>query len=139
MKTTSKSVLAAIALLCSAAGLRAVNDGLWMGFKYSVAVKYLGIAEKGVDAPQPKTVQMPEYPIAPMRAAVSGDVLFSVLVAEDGSVREVKIEQSPGAEFAEAAKAAAVKWLFFPARERKDGRIVPAHLQCRFEFRAKES
>jgi TonB family protein len=110
-----------------------------MGFNYSVSVKYLGIDEKGVNMPIPKSLQMPDYPIDAMRAGASDYVLISFVVTDDGSVQEIKIDQANLGEFGTAAKNAIAKWTFTPGVLLKDReKVVPVHMRCRLDFRATE-
>ncbi len=115
MKKISAFVLASLAVLFSATSAHAINDALWEGFTYSVSVKYLDIIEQDVDTPYPKSMQMPDFPMEAFRAKISGDVLVSFLVADDGSVRDVVVEKALIPEFGESAKAAVLKWKFWPA------------------------
>jgi len=57
MKRSLRVVLFSVLLLGTAMESLAMNDALWMGSKYSVAVKYLGYFEAGIDTPQPKSIQ----------------------------------------------------------------------------------
>ena len=118
--------------------VQGADDVLWMGFKYSVAVKYIGPSKPGLGIPRPRSLQMPDYPINMLESALSGDVLGTVVVTEDGSVRSVKVVEASSPEFGEAAKKAMTKWFFDPAKSGKDGVAVCAELMCRVEFRASE-
>ena len=74
-----------------------------------------------------------------MKAAASGVVLVSFVVADDGSVREIKIDQANVAGFGDAARTAVVQWTFVPGVLLKDrSKATLAHMHCRLEFRAAE-
>ncbi len=140
MRTSSAVVASIVGLLgfCSAA--HAVNDGLWMSLRYSVSVVYVGILEKGVDMPQPKSVEMADYPIEAWRAAVSGEAMLIVAIAPDGSVGDVVVEKATLPVFGVAAAQAAAKWRFYPGVLLKErAKAVSTHLRCRIQFRADES
>lgn len=139
MKRSLRVVLFSVLLLGTAMESLAMNDALWMGSKYSVAVKYLGYFEAGIDTPQPKSIQMPEYPIELMRAGVSGDVTLSFLVTKYREVREINVEQAQFAELGVAAKNAVAHWTFSPGVLLDNrSQAVTSHMRCRFEFRATE-
>lgn len=139
MNRTLALLMALLAVLFSATIARAINDALWEGFVYSVAVKYLDIVEQNVDTPHPKSMQMPDFPMEAMEAKISGDASVSFLVTEDGSVRDVVVEKALIPEFGESAKAAVLKWKFRPGTLLEDSKkIARAHMRCRFEFRVSE-
>jgi TonB family protein len=136
-----KKLATLILALIGATQVAAVNDALWAGTnKYSVTLQYGSVVESGVDRPLPKSVQMPDYPIEAMKAGVSGDASILFLVGADGAVRDVVVEKASIVGFGVAAQAAVAKWTFFPSVLLKDRKkIVPAHIRCRFEFKASES
>lgn len=58
------------------------------------------------------------YPAESLANRVGGDVLMKVLVAVDGSPKQIEVEKSSGStQLDEAAVAAVRKWQFNPARE----------------------
>ncbi len=116
-----------------------MNDVLWMGFTYSVSVRFLGKSEKDVDTPYPKSYEMPSYPAEAWRAAVSGETLLLVTVGEDGGVRESVVERESLPGFGSAAQAAVAKWKFYPGVLLRDAKKrVAAHVECLFVFHADE-
>lgn len=131
--------LATITLVVGNTPIQAMNDALWSGFTYSVAVTYLPIHEDGIEPPRPNGVVMPDFPLQEMRAAASGFAVISFLVAGDGSVREIKVEQVQGTDYGDAASKAVARWSFSPGRSRKDGKIVESRMRCRIDFRVKDA
>lgn len=81
----------------------------------------------------------PEYPEAAVNNKQSGKVLLKILVAKDGTVKQVKVEKSePEGVFDTAAVDAAKLWKFKPAIA--DGKPVESWIRVpiTFEWRPKE-
>ena len=141
MKPSPVAIVATAILLSCITPIRAVNDGMWMSFTYSVGVKYLEVLDKYTDAPRPQSLQIPDFPIEMMRAAVSGDVSVTFLVTEEGAVRDIVIEPSRFEEAGAAVKSAVAKWSFQPGRlflAKEKRKNIPCHMRCLIRFTADE-
>jgi len=78
----------------------------------------------------------PVYPRFALRQGIEGVVHLKLLIGTDGHVREAQIERVEGpAAFGDAARTAAMRWRFRPARD-VDGRAVEvwATKPVRFEI-----
>ena len=108
-----------------------------MGLKYSVAVRFLAVpGERASALPFPKALEMPDYPIAMMKAGLSGDVILSLEVDETGNVISADVDNAKPEEFGASAKATVVRWKFLPGYR---GEIaVATRLRCLVEYRAIE-
>jgi TonB family protein len=84
--------------------------------------------------PKPKGILYPAYPFELLIAKVSGKVELAFLVAEDGSVSDVKVLSADRPEFGEAFSAAVVAFQFVPAM--KDGKPTKAVLRMEHQFDA---
>ncbi|MBL8488594.1 MAG: energy transducer TonB [Rhodocyclaceae bacterium] len=76
----------------------------------------------------------PAYPLAARRRGLQGTVRIEVLVARDGRVRDLKVDEGSGhPELDEAALRAVREWRFVPARRGGDpveaSVIVPVRFQ----------
>ena len=60
------------------------------------------------------SVKGPVYPFAEQKARITGTATMDVLVAEDGSVREVRLKKSSGSANLDAAALAAVRQWKYP-------------------------
>jgi protein TonB len=77
----------------------------------------------------------PRYPAEARRKGIEGEVRVSLLVGEDGRVREVRIlEASPSGIFDESAREAARSWLFEPARRGGEPVLSRVEAPIRFEL-----
>lgn len=70
-----------------------------------------------ITPPRYKDIRKPPYPEAARARGQEGTVLLGLLVRADGTVGEVKIEQSSGHLFDAAAVEAARTWTFIPGRQ----------------------
>lgn len=109
--------------------LGASDDVLGAGGAGSVVM-----TESTVDeVPRPLSRAAPEYPVRARARGLEGAVNLSVLVGEDGSVRDVVVlESEPAGVFDEAAKAAVRAWRFEPGRYQ--GQAVPVRVQQLVRF-----
>lgn len=92
------------------------------------------MTESTVDDP-PKAVSRsaPEYPARARAKAVEGYVTLSVLIGEDGVVRDVQVlEAEPPGVFDEAARGSVRGWRFQPAMYK--GRAVSVRVQQTLQF-----
>ena len=78
------------------------------------------------------TQVIPEYSEEARRARFQGTVLLDTIVEEDGTVRVLRVERTPGFGLDNNAIAAVLKWRFKPAR--KDGMPVAAKLNIEVNF-----
>jgi TonB family protein len=138
MTTLRTFLVCSIFLIGGAPICNAVNDALWMSDQYSVAVKYLGISEKGVDMPRPRSVQMPEYPYIEWTYGCQGEVFLEIEILQDGTVGAVVIEKSDKPTFAAAAEKTVKQWSFSPGMILKSKTPVTTHLHCKIGFYADE-
>ncbi|WP_133000518.1 TonB family protein [Luteimonas arsenica] len=85
--------------------------------------------------PAPPAMPPPRYPADAAAAGQSGRVVLKLLVATDGSVKDVVVEQSePAGVFDVATVEAARKWVLKPAIE--DGRPVEGWVRVPVDFEA---
>ncbi|WP_291299027.1 energy transducer TonB, partial [Elioraea sp.] len=76
----------------------------------------------------------PTYPQAAVARGLEGTVLVRVLIAPDGTTREVVLHRSSGATLLDRAALEAVRhWAFMPAAV--GGRAVPAWVEVPVRFR----
>ena len=68
-----------------------------------------------------------EYTEAARRAGVEGTVVLDLVIAEDGSVRELAVVQRVGHGLTEAAVAAVRRCRFSPGE--RDGKPVPVRVR----------
>jgi TonB family protein len=74
-----------------------------------------------------------------MRAAASGIVIVSFIVAEDGSVNTIRVIQENVPGFGEAARNAVAQWTFIPSVLQKNrSKATFAHMRCKLEFHSTE-
>lgn len=84
--------------------------------------------------PVPIKRAAPEYPELARAAGASGTVQIEVTIDKNGRVKDAKVKSSDTiASLEEAAKAAAMKWLFTPAKQRD--MPVMAKIVIPFEFK----
>ncbi len=85
------------------------------------------------DPPKPVERVAPEYPSRARAKAVEGHVNLSVLIGEDGVVRDVQVlESEPAGVFDDAARTALRGWRYQPAMYK--GRAVPVRVQQLLRF-----
>ncbi len=78
--------------------------------------------------------QPPRYPISAVRQHQQGTVYLLVLVGPDGSVQDVKVDQSSGyRDLDRAAIEAARKWKFNPGS--RDGKPVGGWVKVPVQFK----
>jgi protein TonB len=76
----------------------------------------------------------PAYPQAAIARGIEGTVLIRVLIAPDGTTREVLVHRSSGTALLDRAAVEAVRhWAFMPAAV--GGRAVPAWVEVPVRFR----
>jgi TonB family protein len=90
------------------------------------------IAQSGLVPPELSQGAIPDYPESKKAAAESASVTLSLTIGADGAVEEANVTTSAGAEFDEAALAAAKKLAFKPAT--RDGKPIAARIPYRFDF-----
>lgn len=92
------------------------------------------MTEATVDVvPRPIHRVPPEYPVRARAKAIEGTVTLSVLVGEDGSVRDVAVlEATPAGVFEESARDAMRQWRFEPGMYQ--GRAVPVRVDQPLNF-----
>lgn len=82
---------------------------------------------------QSRQLAPPRYPASAMESGLSGKVVMRILVGDDGSVRDVVVEDSqPAGVFDASAVEAARSWQFEPAIE--DGRAVEGWVRVPVEY-----
>ena len=84
------------------------------------------------DPPVPIKAVAPVYPAAMEREGISGLVMVTVVVDENGEVVEQSITKSSREEFEQPALAAVAKWKFKPAQ--KDGAAVKVQITVPIRF-----
>lgn len=87
-------------------------------------------------SPIPVFQTRPKFPFLMRQAGISGEVVVSFRVREDGSVDDVTVVRSSRKEFESAAKECISKWRFKPASI--EGRPVSTRLQMPFIFTLNE-
>lgn len=113
------------------------RTGLGLVALLAAATSLTAWAGGDVDAmPSPQgELAPPVYPASALEAELSGRVVLHVLVATDGSVKDVKVVNSePSGVFDQAALAAARQWQFNPGS--KDAQAVEAWVEVPVDFRA---
>ena len=104
--------------------------------KEAAGTQVKGIEEVKVDEmPMPTKQVNPVYPDSARRNNIEGLILVTALVAEDGSIKEVKIKnnESGSTELATAAMKAALDWQFKPATVNK--KPVEVYITIPFNFK----
>lgn len=79
----------------------------------------------------------PKYPDIALRAGLEGNVFLKVWVTKEGKVREAVIIKSDAEIFNQAAKDAAVQWIFTPAVMQKGPVAVWVSIPFRFRLTGK--
>jgi TonB family protein len=79
----------------------------------------------------------PKYPEIALRAGLEGNVFLKVWVTKEGKVREAVIIKSDAEIFNQAAKDAAVQWVFTPAVMQKGPVAVWVSIPFRFRLTGK--
>lgn len=96
-----------------------------------------GGGEDALAAPVADSMTRPAYPEAERRLGREGTVYLRVLVASSGAVERVVVAESSGREsFDEAAREAAERWRFSPAR--RGERPISAWVMVPVEFRLED-
>lgn len=83
--------------------------------------------------PVPTYAADPEYPESARKAKLSGDVIVSLVVDQDGMPRNVQVARGMGNEFDEKAVEAVQQYRFKPATQ--NGEPVPVNLKVEVNFR----
>jgi protein TonB len=89
-------------------------------------------ADGKIEPPIPVRTVAPDYPNDMRRDGVTGMVMISCLIDEQGNVADSKVEKASNQAFAPCALAALKKWKFKPAQ--RDGAIVPIHVTIPIKF-----
>jgi TonB family protein len=112
----------------------ALND-FFIGSEYSVVLSF-NAAGPGINAPEPKKMPAPIYPVELLNVGFTGEVVFDFTVEADGRVAEVVVISSTADEFKKASVAAAKRWRFFPAFVLKGEKpvTIPTRMRCRTQF-----
>lgn len=84
------------------------------------------------EAPKPLKPVSPVYPDLARQAGMEGDVMVEVTIDETGRVISARVVSDSPALLNEAAKAAAMDWLFTPAKQRDNP--VKARIVIPFRF-----
>jgi TonB family protein len=107
-------------------------------FSASLLLPRAGLAQPGDVAP-PKIITnvTPDYPEAKRGSGERASVVLTLVIDAAGTVTEAAVQTSGGAEFDEAALAAAKRLVFDPAR--RDGRAIASRIPFRFDFAVEES
>lgn len=115
-------------------GLEGASDAL-LGNPES-ALKDMVMTEKSVDVPpRPVVRATPEYPPRARAEGVTGQVTLKLLIGAGGEVLEAQVvDSSPRGVFEDAARAAALRWRFEPARYRGQAVKVWARQKVRFDL-----
>jgi len=79
----------------------------------------------------------PKYPEIALRAGLEGNVFLKVWVTKEGKVREAVIIKSDAEIFNQAAKDAAIQWVFTPAVMQKGPVAVWVSIPFRFRLTGK--
>lgn len=79
----------------------------------------------------------PKYPEIALRAGLEGNVFLKVWVTKEGKVKEAVIIKSDAEIFNQAAKDAAVQWIFTPAVMQKGPVAVWVSIPFRFRLTGK--
>jgi len=79
----------------------------------------------------------PKYPEIALRAGLEGNVFLKVWVTKEGKVREAVIIKSDAEIFNQAAKDAAMQWIFTPAVMQKGPVAVWVSIPFRFRLTGK--
>ena len=74
-----------------------------------------------------------EYADRPRRKKIQGNVVLSIIVNADGTVRDPQVTQSLDKELDKKALECVSKWKFEPAT--KDGQPVAMHIVVEVNFR----
>lgn len=124
----------------SGAGLRGVGPELERDARGGAARASASGQGQSVDALASPRYSDNRRPAYPWRARVRGEqgvVLLSVLVNEQGGVREVRIVSSSGSRVLdEAAESAVRAWSFHPGR--RGAQTVPSWVQVPIRFRLED-
>jgi TonB family protein len=83
--------------------------------------------------PRPVFQRDPDYPEHARRTRDTKTVYMALVVGTDGQPHDIKVEGSPGKDFAKNAVAAVQQWRFDPAL--KDGQPVEWPIQIEITFR----
>lgn len=86
--------------------------------------------------PEPKQLVLPEYPESELHSGKQLEVGLELLVASDGTVSEIKVQESQGEAFDQAALAAVQKMEFHPAQY--EGKPVAVRILFRVHFEPPE-
>lgn len=89
-------------------------------------------APSTLSPPRLSYAEDPVYPEARLAEGEHPSVVFQVVIARDGTVRDAVVEHSAGADFDEAARAALVHWRFEPAR--RNGEPVASRVRVAVHF-----
>ena len=93
--------------------------------------------EAGVTPPKLIERVNPVYPEEARKAGVTGVVIVSALVGEDGTVQNVEVMRPLEKGCTEAAVAAVRQWRYEPARSESTGKPVRVYFTVTIEFRLK--
>ncbi len=89
--------------------------------------------ENGITAPKAISMPQPEYTDQARRKKINGTVLFSLVVAADGTVRDPAVTRSLDRGLDKQALETVKKWKFQPAT--KDGQPVAVRIDVEVSFR----
>jgi TonB family protein len=95
-------------------------------------VVYTGLGP-GMTNPKPIYQPNPEYADRPRRKKIDGNVLLSLIVTADGTVRDPQVTRSLDKDLDKKALECVSKWKFEPAT--KDGQPVAMHIAVEVNFR----
>ena len=89
--------------------------------------------KSGANPPKPIHTPDPEYSKEARKAHYQGTVVLWLIVAADGTPRNIKVARTLGLGLDEKAIEAVRKWRFKPAT--KDGNPVPVQINVEVAFR----
>ena len=93
------------------------------------------VDEPGIKSPKLIKKIAPVYPEEARKAGVTGDVIVSALIGEDGAVQHVEVLRPLEKGCTEAAVEAVKQWLYEPARSAETGKPVRVYFTVTVAFR----
>ena len=87
---------------------------------------------KGVTPPKPVYQPNPDYAESARKKKIQGEVLLSMIVTAEGTVRDATVTQSLDKDLDKKALEAVAKWKFQPAT--KDGKPVAIYIAASVQF-----
>ncbi|HMJ14086.1 MAG TPA: TonB family protein [Polyangiaceae bacterium] len=91
------------------------------------------VRKAGIEMPELLHVEEAPYPDEAKAAGAEGDVVLRLTISVRGEVTDAEVVEGAGHGFDEAARAAALKFQFKPARRR--GKAVPVRIDYKYSFK----